>query len=210
MYEAKLLNKLSVSELAVLSKLSKAYISQVKTGKRPVSKKLSNCLRSIQKQDDGISTQKALELFIKSRREGISKNTIRDYRITLSKALLILGLTPKTAQINKFLYSLSCSLGGKYDYFKCIRAFYNWLYSPRASLGYKSEDNPVLWVEAPKRPILILPSLTYDQVKEIIKASDNLRNKTVISLFTESGLRLVELTNITLKDINWTNCTIRV
>jgi transcriptional regulator with XRE-family HTH domain len=43
-YTLKLLNKKSVSELAELSKLSKAYISQVKHGHRPPSQKLLDAL----------------------------------------------------------------------------------------------------------------------------------------------------------------------
>jgi transcriptional regulator with XRE-family HTH domain len=40
----RLLNKMTVSELAELSNLSKAYISQVKHGKRPPSQKLLEAL----------------------------------------------------------------------------------------------------------------------------------------------------------------------
>jgi site-specific recombinase XerD len=101
-------------------------------------------------------------------------------------------------------------LGGKYDYFKCLRAFYNWLYSPSSGFKLRPEDNPVLWVDAPKRPQLILPSLTAEQVFSLIDTCPNLRDKTIIALFTESGLRLSELTNIKSGDIDWQNGTIRV
>lgn len=151
-----------------------------------------------------------LQLFLKSRREGISPNTLRDYKIILSKALPILGLTPTTAKINRFLSSLPCSLGGKYGYFKDLRAFYNWLYSPRSNQDFRAEDNPIKWVEAPKRPRLILPSLTLEQVHLLIKAVDNGRDKAIIALFTDSGLRLTELTHIMPKDIDWESGTIKV
>jgi len=154
-FALKMLHKISLSQLAVLSNLSKSYISQVKLGKRPASEKLIDALLSL--RDTKLSYKKAIDLFLKSRREGISPNTIRDYKITLSKAILVLGITPTTSQINHFLKSLSCTLGGKYGYFKCIRAFYNWLYSPRAGLGFDPSKNPVTWVEAPQRPKLILP-----------------------------------------------------
>jgi len=151
-----------------------------------------------------------LELFLKSRREGISPETLRDYRGTLSRSLFHLGLAPSTKHINKFFSSLQCSLGGKYGYFKCLRAFYNWLYSPRAGLGYKPEDNPILWVDAPKRPKLILPSLSKEQVLFLIENALTIRDKAIIALFTESGLRLAELTGIKPKDIDWGNRSIRV
>ncbi|MFC1921576.1 tyrosine-type recombinase/integrase, partial [Chloroflexota bacterium] len=147
---------------------------------------------------------------MKSRREGISPNTLRDYKITLSKALSYLGLNPTTKTINRFLNALPCSLGGKYGYFKCLRAFYNWLYSPRSGLDFKTEHNPITWVDAPKRPQLILPSLTREQVKILINTVNSTRDKAIIALFTESGLRLSELVNISLQDIDWQTKTIKV
>ena len=208
----KLLNKMTVSELAELSKLSKSYISQVKNGKRPPSEKLIEVLVELDGQDNNKSLDcyTTLQLFLRSRREGISQNTLRDYRITLSKSLNFLGLTPTTKTVSHFFNTLPCSLGGKYGYFKCIRAFYNWLYSPKSALGYKPEQNPITWVEAPKRPILILPSLTKEQVDILINQVDSIRDKAIIALFTESGLRLSELTNIKLSDINWQSRIIRV
>ncbi len=208
----KLLNKLSVSELAELSKFSKSYISQVKSGKRPLSKKLIDIL--CQHQDCSKSNTQnyynALQLFLKSRREGISPKTLRDYRIILNKALAVLGLSPTTEKINHFLSSLPCSLGGKYGYFKDLRAFYNWLYSPRSNMGFNTENNPIKWVEAPKRPQLILPSLSQEQVNTLIAKATNARDKAIIVLFTESGLRLTELTHIMPKDIDWDSRTIKV
>ena len=117
--------------------------------------------------------------------------------------VVVLGLTPKLPTISGFLRSLQCSSGGKYGYFKCLRAFYNWLYSPKAGLGFKAEANPVTWVEAPKRPLLILPALTRVQVESLIDKAGTTRDRAIISLFTESGLRLFELTNIRPHDIDW-------
>jgi len=207
-----MLNKRSVSELAELSKLSKAYISQVKHGKRPPSQKLVEALTKLDSANNRKSLDRyaALQLFLRSRREGISPNTIRDYRITLTKALSYLGLNPTTKTINRFLNALPCSLGGKYGYFKCLRAFYNWLYSPRSGLEFKAEDNPITWVEAPKRPQLILPSLTKEQVEVLLCQALTVRDKAIIALFTESGLRLSELTNVKPQDIDWDAHTIKV
>ena len=151
-----------------------------------------------------------LAKFLESRRPGTAKGTIRDYRITLSKTLPNIGLTPTTQEINDFLINLTCTLGGKYGYFKCIRAFFNWLYSPRANLGFKSENNPITWVDPPKRPYLILPSLSQEQVFTLLDTTNNLRDKAIIALFTESGLRLSELTHVTPKDVDWVAGTIRV
>jgi len=207
-----LLNKLTVSELAELSNLSKAYISQVKHGMRPPSEKLLEALARADKnsKEHVLDWYAALQLFLKSRREGISPNTLRDYRITLSKALPALGLVPNTKAINRFLCALPCSLGGKYGYYKDLKAFYNWLYSPRSGLDFKPESNPMKWVDAPKRPQLILPSLTREQVLGLLEKAESIRDKAIIALFTESGLRLSELTGVKLQDIDWQAHTIKV
>ncbi len=209
----KLLNKFSTSTIAETGKLSKSYISQVKHGKRQPSQRLIGVILDLLPQSNDreklAAIDNTLNSFIKSRRQGISPNTIRDYRIILSKALSVLGLSPKTSDINRYLRSLSCSIGGKYGYFKDLRAFYNWLYSPRSGLPFKPENNPVAWVDAPKRPAIILPSLTAEQVQGLIDKCDSARDKAIIAVFTESGLRLSELTNIRRNDIDWGNRTIR-
>ncbi len=172
-------------------------------------KLLTKLQKTEREKEIEVAYHSALDQFLKSRREGISPNTLIDYRKTLNRSLPTLGLKPTAKSINSFLASLNCSLGGKFDYFKCIRAFYNWLYSPRAGLGFNPENNPIRWVDAPQRPKLILPSLTAEQVKLLIETVPNVRDKAIIALFTESGLRLSELTNIQPQDIDWNTGTIR-
>ena len=209
----KLLNRISASELAEKSQLSKSYISQVKHGKRSVSPKLAEVLEDIWSQSKEAKRipewQQALHLFLKSRREGISPNTLMDYGKALPKVLKVLGLRPTPSQINASLNSLSCSLGGRFCYFKDIGAFYNWLYSPRSGYSFKPEDNPVTWVDAPKRPYVILASLTKEQVDLLMGECCHARDKAIIALFTESGLRLAELARIKLNDTDWRNRTIK-
>ena len=115
----KMLNKLGVSQVAELSNLSKAYISQVKNGRRPPSEKLVQALQQFNEKDGRRNSQKidkAISLFLKSRRDGVSPNTITFYKRPLEKAIQSLGLTPTPAQVNAFINSLSCSLGGKHAY----------------------------------------------------------------------------------------------
>ena len=211
---AKLLNKLSVSQLAELSKLSKSYISQVKHGKRPPSQKLMEALKQFYDQKskrNGLTVSKAIDLFLKSRRDGLSPRTVNDfYRCYLTKAIPVLGLTPTPGVVNAFLHSLGCSEGGKHAYFRAIRVFYRWLYSPKSGFNFDDKANPIKWIDAPKVPKLILPSLNKDQVRFLIDTVPNIRDKAIISLFTESGLRLSELAGIKLVDMDWESCTIRV
>ena len=58
-------------------------------------------------------------------------------------------------------------------------------------------------MEAPKVEKRILPSLSLEQVNYLIEVVDNLRDKTIISLFADSGIRLNELAAIKSTDIDW-------
>lgn len=58
--------------------------------------------------------------------------------------------------------------------------------------------------------MLILPSLSREQAQSLIDRSEDGRNEAMIALFAESGLKLRELTDIKLQDVDWDNRTIRV
>ena len=65
------------------------------------------------------------------------------------------------------------------------------------------------WVDPPKVAKRRLPSLSKQDVEVLIDRAANVRDKAIIGLFTESGLRLSELASICLKDIDWSILTIR-
>jgi len=211
--EANLLNKFNVSQLAELSKLSKAYISQVKHGKRPPSAKLINSLQQYYDKNNKLNSseaRRAIELFLKSRRDGIANSTILYYRNRLIKAIPTLGLSPTSKQLNTFFNSLTCTIGGKHSYYRAISVFYNWLYSNRSGFKLRTENNPIKLIDPPKKPKLILPSLHKEQVDLLISKAKCVRDKAIVSLFAESGLRLSELVSIKAKDIDWESNTIKV
>ncbi|MBN2463854.1 MAG: tyrosine-type recombinase/integrase [Dehalococcoidia bacterium] len=203
-----------VSTIAELSNCSKAYISQVRNGKRPPSKKLLDALESYhshtRKGRQDASLEETIQQFLQSRRDGVALGTIDFYRKYLTKALPVLGLIPKPNAVQNYITSLTCSVGGKHAYFRAISIFYNWLYSPRSGFDYSDKVNPIALVEPPKRPKFILPSLSREQVEVLIKQAHCNRDKAIIALFTESGLRLSELLNIKPPDISWESRTIRV
>jgi len=101
-------------------------------------------------------------------------------------------------------------MAGRHAYYRALRAFYNWLFSPRSGMGLNPWDNPMKWIDPPKMPRRVLPSLTKQEVCMVVDKAGNVRDKAIVSLFAESGLRLTELADITLKDIDWGNRTIRV
>jgi integrase len=212
-FTLKMLNKLTVTELAEFSKMSKGYISQVKGGLRPPSEKLLEAIRHHcckPQGDNGRLARKYIDMFLNSRRDGTSSGTIDFYRCYLSKAIPALDLKTTANRITNFLNCLSCSPGGKHAYYRAISVFYNWLYSPKSGFGGEIDSNPILLVEPPKQPKRIMPSLTRKQVDLIIETAHCVRDRAIIALFSESGLRLSELANIKLKDIDWDTRTITV
>ena len=68
----------------------------------------------------------------------------------------------------------------------------------------------MLLVDAPKVERRITPSLTLEQVDYLIQQVDELRDKTIISLFADSGMRLSELASIKASDIDWDSYTITI
>ena len=139
--------------------------------------------------------------FIESRRQGLSPNTIIFYRQCITPLLDY----PLTAEgINLFLKSLTCG-NGKFAYYRSIRTFCNWLYRS----GYL-KTNPIKLVDKPNVSKKMLPVITEEQMQIIFNAADNLRDKSIVSLLFDSGLRLSEICSIRQNDIDWSNNTLRV
>ncbi|MDM7940085.1 MAG: tyrosine-type recombinase/integrase, partial [Methanothrix sp.] len=198
-----LLNKLTVSELAELSKFSKAYISQVRNSKRPPSHKLLSLLEEYsrpQKPD-----RDYYQLFMQSRlSKEVSPTTIRFYEVKLGRFLSEVEVDrAKQHHIEKFLLQFK-NPGNRQRYFQVIKTFYIWR---EQMFGLPS---PIKNMAAPKVGKLILPSLSKEQVTTLIQNVDGLREKAIISVLTESGLRLSELAGIEAGDIDWERHTIRV
>jgi site-specific recombinase XerD len=143
-----------------------------------------------------------LDEFLNSRRQGISPRTTEFYEACLRPFINDYDLTP--SDINSFLANLSCN-NGRNAYYRAIRAFCNWLYRQ----GYIA-DNPITRVDPPKMTKVILPSLTSGQVDYLIASADNVRDKAIISMFADSGIRLNELLHIRKGDIDLEIMTVTV
>lgn len=61
----------------------------------------------------------------------------------------------------------------------------------------------MLYITAPKLEKKILPSLASEQIAYLIEQVALIRDKTIISLFTDSGLRLKELASTRIENIDW-------
>jgi len=143
-----------------------------------------------------------LSEFLNSRRQGTSSRTLEFYEACLRPFVTNYDLTP--ADINSFLANLNCH-NGKNAYYRAIRAFCNWLYRQ----GH-IKDNPIVLVDPPRMTKVLLPSLTQEEVEYLIEQAETIRDKTIISLFADSGIRLNELVNIKESHIDWKSQTVMV
>ena len=81
------------------------------------------------------------------------------------------------------------------------RGFFDFL-----SSRYKFNQNPVMGIKAPKSKKTLPQTLSIDQVMKLINITDysllGIRDRAMMELFYSSGLRLSELVNIKLHEIN--------
>jgi len=164
----------------------------------------------VEQRTENASPTELVARFISSRRDGLSPLTIKNYRLYLRLASDVVGLNVTGQDIQTFLTTRRCSNGGKHSYYRCLHAFYCWVYSPRSGLGLNPQQNPILVVQPPKVEKKILPSLTMEQLDYLIEHASCTRDKAIISLFADSGLRLSELASINPNHIDWDNRLIKV
>jgi integrase/recombinase XerC len=148
-------------------------------------------------------------LFIQSREaKGCTGKTLSFYGDRLKQFELAVDYYKATpSAIQKYLNSIKSNSNGlftRHASYRAIRAFYTWL---NIQHGF---ENPVKDIEAPITGKPILPALDESHVKQLIEHAECVRDKAIISLFVESGLRLAELTTIKPGDINWQSRCIKV
>ena len=127
--------------------------------------------------------------------------TITDYEWRLQR---FIGYPLTSQGVKDFLDNLTCS-NGKWNYFKSLRALINWLFR-----NCYIPDNPITFVETPKRQKKLLPAISREQLEVLVNRCHCDSDKTILNLFWYSGMRLSEAANITAKDFDWTEGTVIV
>jgi len=106
--------------------------------------------------------------------------------------------------INRFLSHLQCG-NGKHAYYRALRSLFKWLYREKYF-----EDNPIDRVDPPKIAQKILSAVTEEELEILLDSAETLREKCIVSLLFDSGLRLSELCSLRVKDLDLDNLTLRV
>ena len=93
-------------------------------------------------------------------------------------------------------------------YFRALRTFFNWLEREELII-----QNPFKNLKPPKinnKQILALSPTEIDRLFKVCSGKNSLevRNRAILSVFLDTGLRISELVNLTLEDIDFDNCSL--
>lgn len=154
---------------------------------------------------------------------GYSKNTLASYHRQLQQVAISTLNNPEYAQLNwltleqqhlkQHINSLRLSgIKPRTIALKvaALRSFFNLLQAQQLRA-----DNPAQYLTVPKAARDLPKNLAVDQINHLLNfdSSDDIlasRDKAILELFYSSGLRLDELVNINITDIDWQQKLIRV
>ncbi len=146
--------------------------------------------------------------------EGKSPRTVQAYDETLRRfrAICTAQELPDTvaafgaAHIYQFLKAIAdsgVSLGTRHRRFRETRAFYSWA----TRMGY-CPRNPFTGIANVKVEQKVIQPLTEEEIQALLAICDSAtefgcRNRAIILLFLDTGMRYQELHQLTLVDVNW-------
>jgi site-specific recombinase XerD len=96
------------------------------------------------------------------------------------------------------------------DYFRTLRTFFSWLEREELIM-----ENPFKSLKPPKVDKKVIQALTPNEVERLFKecagkSALDVRNKAILSVFIDTGLRVSELTNLNIDDVNMDDGSILV
>lgn len=147
--------------------------------------------------------------------EGKSPRTIENYNMVLSRYINFDGDSgPSANQVRQFLLFLQVEEGLSpstiHIYYRGLKTFFNWLVA---------EDflakSPMANIRAPRIPKLIIKPFSRQDIDNLLllcSASTFLdqRNRAIILVFLDTGIRLAEMAGIQLPDVSFDHETIRI
>ena len=151
--------------------------------------------------------------------KGLSENTLKSYRNDLEKlgdwvsSQGISLLTLRRADMNSYLsYRMQRGLKARSTArcLSCVRAFYRYLLREN-----KIDLDPTLQVENPKLGRPLPDTLTEADVEKLLAAPDTstpigMRDRTMLEVLYACGLRVSELTNLKMSEINLRQGVVRI
>lgn len=161
--------------------------------------------------------------FLQAKRaENLTKGTIRYYKENLLPFMVYLEtqeikfisqITPDN--IRDFLLILEDrghNPGGIHGYFRAIKAFLRWYENEVEPDGWK---NPIHKVKAPKNPVEPIEGISKEDFDSLLSACEKgkyygERDRTILCLLYDTGVRASELCAINLEDISFPDGSILI
>lgn len=143
-----------------------------------------------------------------------SENTISSYTLDLKKFTNYIKKDYdkiKKEDIQKYIQNLSkeeSSLSVSRT-ISTLKSFYKFL-----EINKYTKTNPLTLISNPKQPKTLPKVLSEEEVNKLLdinlKTDFDYRNKAMLELMYGSGLRVSELINLNVNDIDVNNCTVRI
>ena len=92
----------------------------------------------------------------------------------------------------------------RHGLYRALKTFFKW-----ASAEHHF-DNPMDGISAPKTPDIVLHTVTPEDIRKLIEFTDSIRNKSMIALLADSGVRRSELAGIQICDVDLERNRIKV
>ncbi|RLE98611.1 MAG: recombinase XerC [Thermoprotei archaeon] len=136
-----------------------------------------------------------------------SPNTIKTFKSLLKKFIEYLGnkhvKDATTWDVDAFLAKLRASGYSE-------RSVYTAAVAVKRFMEYLGLGGNLRGFELPRRPSELPRYLTSDEVEAMINAASNLRDKLIVSMLYSTGMRVSELVNVRVSDVNLEERSIRV
>lgn len=151
--------------------------------------------------------------------EGFSPHTITNYQNILPSFISFLqkkkeihrAVDITTQHVYAYLLTFKDRVGAcsYYDYFKMIKRFLSWLVEQEIIA-----ESPAAKIKSPKIPKTVITPFTQDDIKKLLLICDHtvmgLRNRAIILMLLDTGLRLSELVSIQIDDVDYDHGIIKV
>jgi len=135
--------------------------------------------------------------------QGQTPRTIKTYTFFIKKFLEFLqkkGVDPYSLE-KRHLKEFLLRTHAEKNY--SIKSLYNLILALKSFLRFLEREDLVKSLKLPKLPKSLPKALTKEEIRRLIDAADNLRDKLIIILFYATGLRVSEMRNLNVEDINF-------
>ena len=149
-----------------------------------------------------MKTQAAIQAFLHNRyAKNLRPKTIEWYAGFLGRFASFCPEFPmKPEPIEDFLAQVTGEPETKHAYYRCLKALYRFVCRRYRREG-EQVQNPMEFLDPPRCPRKIMPTLEPRELMQLINLAENLRDKALLSIFIDSGARVGEIATLRRQNI---------